>query len=135
MARTHFDIRSPVCLYISLLPPLRICIYSKARANNLDRLLEEKRQRLLNRRSEGGSLLIPEGPRLSGEFAIRFHNVTYSVIRGPGAKEFEEANKDKDLSTIPLPEGMYRQTLFRNLSFSLRRGEFLGIVGPNGTGM
>jgi sulfate-transporting ATPase len=77
------------------------------RARNFERLVAEKREKLANKRLEGINMLIPEGPTLPEAEAISFHNISYSV---------EE------------------RKLIENLSFSVRRGDILGIVGANGTG-
>ena len=55
---------------------------SKSRLKNFESLMREKRERLLNRRSEGlnGALLIPEGPRLT-ENALTVQNLSFSVSR------------------------------------------------------
>lgn len=93
---------------------------SKSRMKNFEALLQEKKERLMSRKSEGlnGALLIPEGPRLT-EKALTVEGLTYSVSRS-----HDEDEKD--------PEK--RSVLFDNLSFTLGRGEMLGIIGPNGSG-
>ena len=52
-------------------------------------------------------MLIPEGPKLS-ENCIQFHNVSLEI------------------------EG---KKLFSNLSFNVNRGQIIGIIGANGTGI
>jgi sulfate-transporting ATPase len=93
---------------------------SKSRLKNFEKLMQEKKERMLSRKSEGlnGALLIPEGPRLT-EKALEVTGLTYSVSRSDNEEETDPAK---------------RSVLFENLSFRLGRGEMLGIIGPNGSG-
>ena len=84
---------------------------SKARIDNYDRMQEERRQRKANKRSEGGALLIPEGPPLIESTILEVSDASYW--------------HDDMTSAEPL---------ISNVSLSLSRSDIVGIIGPNGTG-
>jgi sulfate-transporting ATPase len=79
---------------------------SRFRKRNFERLVADKEERLANKRFEGGTLLIPQGPLLANE-AIKFQNVGFSL------------------------EG---RKLFEGVNFTVSRGDIIGIIGSNGTG-
>lgn len=87
---------------------------SKARLNNYDKLQEERRQSRVNKRSEGGGLVLPEGPRL-GETTI--------MEVKDGAYWFDDKESEGEAGAI-----------LRNVNITIRRDDMIGIIGPNGTG-
>jgi ATPase subunit of ABC transporter with duplicated ATPase domains len=84
---------------------------SKARMKTFEKMKEEREIRKANQRSEGGSLIIPEGPAFNGA-AVQVRGVTV---------------------TMQMESGEMR-TLIKNLSFELQQGDIMGVVGPNGSG-
>jgi sulfate-transporting ATPase len=84
---------------------------SKARLDNYDKLQQERKARLQNKRSEGGALLIPEGPPL----------VEPTIIEVKGGWYWHD-----DLTE--------QQSILKDITLSIHRGDIVGIIGPNGTG-
>ena len=87
---------------------------SKARLANYDKLQEERRTRRMNKRSEGGGLLLPEGPRMA--------EATIMEVKG-GWYWFDDKEGEGEAGAI-----------LRDVNISVRRDDMIGIVGPNGTG-
>eukprot|EP00457_Paulinella_chromatophora_P002422 gb/GEZN01002427.1/.p1 GENE.gb/GEZN01002427.1/~~gb/GEZN01002427.1/.p1 ORF type:complete len:608 (-),score=80.37 gb/GEZN01002427.1/:583-2406(-) len=87
---------------------------SKARVEKFNKTEEERIEKSGHRREEGGSMVIPEGPRL-GEGAFKVEGLSHAL----------EAVKENNIE---------RRVLFENLTFELKKGHILGIVGANGTG-
>jgi ATP-binding cassette ChvD family protein len=89
-----------------------------ARERRLDDLVAQREERL----SAGGAfdqLVIPQPPRLGGK-VLELKNVRLTVPAGEGEGEEEQ--------------GGGRRLLFDDLSFTLRPGDIVGIVGGNGAG-
>jgi len=79
----------------------------KSRVKQISEMAAEREEKLLARKNEGGSIIIPEGPRLGDGVVILCDHVSHSVDRKP---------------------------LFKDLTFRLFKGQVVGIVGPNGCG-
>jgi len=80
---------------------------SKSRQKKIASMQTDRDEKMLARKNEGGSIIIPEGPRLGDGFVI----------------ECQEVVQELD-----------GRTLFENLTFKMHKGQILGIVGPNGCG-
>ena len=87
---------------------------SKARMANYDKLQEERRMRRLNKRSEGGGLLLPEGPRLIESTIMEVKD---------GCYWFDDRDSEGEKGAI-----------LRDVNITIRRDDMVGIIGPNGTG-
>jgi ATPase subunit of ABC transporter with duplicated ATPase domains len=80
---------------------------NKARLRNVEQLKNEREERLMNKRFEGGALLIPEGPPFKHDIVLKVENLS---------AEFDG------------------RVLFQNLNFQVKLGDIVGVVGGNGTG-
>ena len=84
---------------------------SKVRMDNYESMQEQRRERKLNKRSEGGALLIPEGPPL--------HESIILEVKG-GSYWHDDCSAE--------------QPLLSDVNLTLYRDDIVGIVGVNGAG-